>query len=68
MVAVGMAVVWAGYALGIWGYCLVQGYDVTFTDVFRTTWPGATALPPSGGHKLGTIIGHAATTNPGQGL
>jgi hypothetical protein len=69
VVAIGMGLVFAGYAVGIWGYCLVRGYDVSFA----TQWPGVQVsqntpgqvLRP-GSHKLGTIIGHASTTNPGQ--
>jgi hypothetical protein len=38
-----MGLVFAGYAIGIWGYCLVRGYNVRFTDVFAPAWPGATA-------------------------
>lgn len=40
MIPIGLALGWAGYAVGIWGYCLIRGYDVTFTDIFKTTWPG----------------------------
>lgn len=41
LVPVAFAVTWAGYTLGIWGYCLVRGYNVTFMDCFKTMWPGA---------------------------
>jgi hypothetical protein len=58
--------VWAGYAVSIWGYCLVRGYDVSFANVFAAQWPGATTVPPAAGHKLGTITGNVETTNPGQ--
>ena len=68
MVAVAFGLLWGGYSVGIWGFCLVRGYDVSFRDCFRMTWPGATTQAPSGGHKLGTITGHASTTNPGQVL
>lgn len=67
MVAVGVGLVFAGYAVGLWGYCLVRGYDVSFRDVFRTQWQGAQVVP-SPGHKLGTIPGHVTTQNPGQVL
>lgn len=40
MMAVAIGVAWAGYALGIWGYCLVRGYDVPFTGIFKPVWPG----------------------------
>jgi hypothetical protein len=38
-----MFMVFAGYAVGLWGYCLVRGYNVTFADVFKTEWPGGGA-------------------------
>ena len=66
MVAVGMALIWAGYYAGIYGICLIKGYDVSFRDCARTSWPGATTQPPAAGRKLGTITGHASTTNPAQ--
>lgn len=57
MVAIGMALVWGGYAIGIWGYCLVNGYDVTFGSLFGTKWASAQSggaatplpLPPDPG-------------------
>ena len=36
-----MAVVFLAYTGGIWGFCLVRGYDVTLPALFRVTWPGA---------------------------
>lgn len=56
MVAIGMVLVWGGYYLGLWGYCLVNGYDVTFQSLAGTTWqataqasPSAPMLPPDPG-------------------
>lgn len=40
MVALGVGAFWLGYAVTVWGYCLVRGYDVAFRDVFKSTWPG----------------------------
>lgn len=40
MIAVGMAVIWAGYSVAIWGYCLVRSYNVRFGQVFGSRWPG----------------------------
>lgn len=51
MVAVGFGLIWAGYAIGIYGYCLVQGYDVSFRQVFRMQWPGITIAPSTLGQK-----------------
>jgi hypothetical protein len=40
MIAIGVGLAWAGYAIGIWGYCLVRGCNVTFMQLFKPTWPG----------------------------
>ena len=40
MVAVGMGLLWAGFTVGILGWLWISGYDVTFTDLFKTKWPG----------------------------
>jgi hypothetical protein len=65
VVAIGMGLAFLAYATGIWGYCLVRGYDVSFPDVFADQWPGV-QVTPSPGHQLGTINGNVSTTNPGQ--
>ena len=54
MIALGLGVVWAGYYLFLYGYCLVKGYNVPLTSMMHSTWPGATATatapaPASGG-------------------
>ena len=59
MVAIGMALVWGGYAIGIWGYCLVNGYDVTFTSLFGTKWVSGTTATPQA---------PAMPTDPGTGI
>ena len=46
MVAIGMVLIWGGYTIGIWGYCLVNGYDVTFQSLLRTTWTSAPQSTP----------------------
>jgi hypothetical protein len=41
MIPIGMAVVFLAYTGGIWGFCLVRGYDVTLPDLFNgQAWPG----------------------------
>lgn len=48
MMAVALAVAWAGYAVGMWGYCLVRGYDVPFSGVLKPVWPGGgTTVAPN---------------------
>lgn len=64
MTAIGMGVMFAAYTIGMWGYCLIRGYDVTFMQMFAQTWPGVQAneTAPSGGHKLGTINNSTSVT------
>jgi hypothetical protein len=42
MIPIALAVVWAGYTVGVWGYCLIRGYDVSFVQVLKSTqtWQG----------------------------
>lgn len=48
MVAIGMGLVFAAYAAGMYGYCLVRGYNVTFAELFGSKWPqNATASTAS---------------------
>ena len=60
MIVIGIAMAWAGYTVGLWGYCLVQGYDVPFSAMFHTTWPTDVAGTPS--------PASGATTAPGTAL
>lgn len=48
VVIIGMGLILAGYAAGIWGYCLVRGYDVPFTGIWGATWPGGGKKQPAG--------------------
>ncbi len=47
MTAIGFGVAWAGFTIGIWGYCLVRDYNVTMPDLFKTTWPGSGGTAPA---------------------
>lgn len=60
MPAIAMGLAWAGYTLGLWGYCLLRGYDVTLrqlaSPLHPVTWARASGsrIPdgqvfPSGG-------------------
>jgi hypothetical protein len=66
--AIGMGLAFGGYVLGIWGYCLVRGYNVPFTSMFGTTWPGTQVneTAPGDGHSLGIINNSTSVTSPGQ--
>jgi hypothetical protein len=48
MIAIGFGVAWLGYVVLSWGYCLVKDYNVTFPDLFKATWPGASAASAQG--------------------
>ena len=45
MTAVGFGMAWLGYAVGMYGYVLVKGYNVTFGQLvhpknyYQGTWP-----------------------------
>ena len=51
MVAVGMLLTWFGYSVSSWGWCLLQGYDITFgtwvspLSPYNGLWPPP-AIPP----------------------
>jgi hypothetical protein len=47
MIAIGMGLIFVSYVGGLYGYCLIRGYDVTITQMFRQAWPGAGAAPSS---------------------
>lgn len=41
MAGIGIALLWAGYTLGLWAFLLIKGYNVSFKQMFSTTWPPA---------------------------
>jgi hypothetical protein len=42
VIPIGMGIVFLAYTGGIWGFCLVRGYNVTLADLFSgQTWPGS---------------------------
>lgn len=55
MIALGVGTVWAGYYLFIYGYCLVRGYNVTFTDLMHSTWPGGGTKSTPAAKSTGTV-------------
>jgi hypothetical protein len=46
MVAVGFGLIWGGYAVGLWGWCLLQGYDITFGQLVSPLHSYSQAWPP----------------------
>lgn len=47
MVAAGMGLLWAGYAVSLWGWCLLRDYDLTFGQLVSPTHPYAGKWPPA---------------------
>lgn len=42
MPAIGFALLWVSYTVGLYGYILIRGYDVAPKDLFNTAkWPPA---------------------------
>ena len=58
MVVIGMGLLLAAYAVGMYGFCLLQGYDVTFRGLWGGTWPGGGQSAPATA---------APATDPGVG-
>ena len=46
MPALGMGIVWFGYSLAGWGYILIKGYNVKFTDWINPLHPYSGGWPP----------------------
>lgn len=65
MTPIGVGIAFLGYTVAIWGYCLIRGYDVRFTQTFAATWPGGGSS--SGTATSGNAASSAAPTGAGQG-
>ena len=51
MAGIGIGLLYLSYSFGLWGYCLFKGYNVSFKQLFSTTWPPTTGASenPGGG-------------------
>jgi hypothetical protein len=45
--AIGMGLGWLGYALGLWGWSLLRGYNVTLGQLMSPLHPYAGTWPPA---------------------
>jgi hypothetical protein len=43
MLPVGMLLTWAGYSVGLWGWCLIRGYNVTLGQLMSPAHPYGSA-------------------------
>jgi hypothetical protein len=76
MLVIGFGLGWLGYGLAFWGYSMVKGYNLSFSDVFspgsyyKGTWPPAlapdTVLIPNG--KAGASTAGTTSGVTKQGL
>ena len=61
MIAIGFGLAWFGYSVASWGYFLVKGYDVKFTDWINPVHPykgnpaDAGTIPPYQVIPTGTV-------------
>ena len=39
MLAAGMLIIWGGYSVSLWGWCLLQGYNVTLGQLMSPVHP-----------------------------
>jgi hypothetical protein len=46
MPAIGMGLGWLGYSLGLWGWSLLRGYNVTLGQLMSPVHPYSGAWPP----------------------
>ena len=46
MVAVAFVLLWSGYSGGLWGWCLLRGYDVTLGQLVSPAHPYSGGWPP----------------------
>jgi hypothetical protein len=50
VVAIGFGVLWLGYLQGVYGYCLLKGYDIRWRDLANPLnpyqWPPPGQSPP----------------------
>ena len=63
MPAIGIALLWGAYFGGLWGYCLIRGYNVTPKQLLSATWP---PVPQGAANAFGSGV-QAAESAGAQG-
>lgn len=41
MAAIGIGVLWMSYTIGLYGYCLIRGYNITPKQLLAKNWSAA---------------------------
>lgn len=49
MAGIGVGLAWLAYTVGLYGYCLFRGYNITPKQLLSTTWPPAKTTTSSTG-------------------
>ena len=66
MVALGMGIAVVGYGVGMWGYFLVRGYDISWREWWLPTWPRAGSVHPGTNPPGGPSGGVKQSQNTGN--
>lgn len=61
MAGLGIGLMWGAYTLGLYGYCLIKGYDITLLQLLKPTWPPVSTI------KAGGKIASPGSTVPDPG-
>lgn len=74
MVGVAIGLLWLSYYGGLYGYCLIRGYDVTPKELLSPSWPqygpsdgGSSESGPKGGSGFGPGAGSGGGAGGGGG-
>jgi hypothetical protein len=70
MFALGLGILFIGYSVGLYGYIVIRGYDVSFLEMFAGPWPptvGASAqFKTSSAVGTQTLLTGSGITTPDQ--
>jgi len=70
VIPVGVGIVFLAYTAGMFGYVLVRGYNVKFTQLFSATWPGGgpaiTGATSTVGGSAPSTVTAAGGSGPGK--
>lgn len=58
-----MILVYAGYTGGLWGFMLISGKNVSFTDLFAAPWPPS--VPGASGSGASSVANAKTKTTTG---
>lgn len=70
MVGIAFGLVWVGYTAGLYGYCLLRGYNVTPKQLLSPQWPpfkGKQQPTGPSGPQGGTGYGPGGKSGGGAG-